>query len=126
MDTKFKKGSTPFNKGKSRSEYLTPELIEKQSKTQFQEGVTTGEKHPHWNGGVQTPKNSCVILWAGKGEKRKRRPREIYEAHNGPIPEGYVIYHLDRIKTNDSPDNLIAVSRADLMRLNNENKTIEL
>ena len=32
--------------------------------------------------------------------------RVIWEAHNGPIPEGYDIHHIDRDKANNNIDNL--------------------
>lgn len=125
MDTKFKKGHKPFNKGKKAKEYLTEEVLEKIAETQFKKDENTGEKHPKWKGGIQTPTRDCTLIWTGNGT-RKRLPRVIYEENFGAIPKGHVIYHLDKVKTNDSPDNLIAVSRAELMRLNKENLIQEL
>lgn len=37
--------------------------------------------------------------------------RAVWEEHNGPIPEGMVIRHIDSESLNDAPDNLIALSR---------------
>lgn len=43
----------------------------------------------------------------------RERAIVIWEAHNGPLPIGYVVHHRDRNPTNDSPDNLQALSRLD-------------
>ena len=36
--------------------------------------------------------------------------REIYKKYNGEIPEGWEIHHKDCNKTNNSPENLVALS----------------
>lgn len=105
----FEKGASPWNKGKKGFD-PSPE-------THF-DGSLIGEEHPSWKGGVQTPKNDCAYLWDGRN-KRKRRPRAIYEEHYGKIPKGFVIYHLNKDKDDDRASNLIAISRAELMRRNN-------
>ena len=105
------KGIIPWNKGK-KDFRPSPE-------TEFKKGENhTGEKHPSWKGGVQKPKNDCVHLWDGTG-KKKRRPRVVYQEHYGEIPKGYVIYHKDGNKENDNPENLEAISRAELLKRNN-------
>ena len=42
--------------------------------------------------------------------KRIRMHRYIYEFHNGKLPDGYHVHHLDRDKNNNNIDNLKAVS----------------
>lgn len=32
--------------------------------------------------------------------------RIVWEIHNGPIPEGYVVDHIDRVRSNNKIDNL--------------------
>lgn len=113
----FKKGNVPHNKGKKLTEYLDESKVEKIKKTQFRKGQTAGEKSSNWKGGVQQMKHDCVYIYDGVN-KRKRRPRAVYEAEFGPIPEGYVIYHLDGDKDNDDPYNLEAISRAELVKRN--------
>ncbi len=39
--------------------------------------------------------------------------REIYEAHHGPIPEGYLVHHKDLDKYNNQPENLEAITQAE-------------
>lgn len=107
--TTFKKGNVPWNKGMKG--------FRPSKETEFKKGELFGENHPSWKGGVQKCINDCVYLWDGNG-KRKRRPRVIYEEHNGPIPYGFVIIHLDGNKYNDEPSNLKAISRSDNMKRN--------
>lgn len=118
---KFKKGNVPWNFGK-KGMRVSPE-------TEFKVGEMIGDKHYSWKGGIQSPKNDCVYLYDGPN-KRKRRPKKIYEDFHGVIPEGWVILHLDNDKTNDSLDNLIAIPRAVLImvcsgRINRNFKNIE-
>lgn len=38
--------------------------------------------------------------------------REVYKKYNGDIPKGWEIHHKDCDKTNNNPQNLIALSRS--------------
>ncbi len=108
----FKKGHTPWNKGKKG--------VNGESNTKFSEGDHhTGETHVSWKGGVQVMKSDCTYLWDGTG-KRARRPRVSYEETFGPIPKGYVIVHKDGDRYNDDPNNLEAISRAENLKRNNK------
>jgi hypothetical protein len=107
----FKKGQVPWNKG-MKGLRVSPE-------SEFKTGQYIGDKHPCWKGGVQVPKNDCTYLYAGV-RSRVRKPRAIYEAAYGRIPKGYVIYHIDGDKRNDELMNLEAISRAELLKRNNE------
>ena len=105
----FKKGHKPWNSG-VKGIHLNPS-------TEFKEGVMVGKDHYSWKGGEQVNKNDCIYLHTG-ANKRVRRPRKVYEDANGPIPKGWVLYHLDKDKHNDHLDNLIAIPRAILVRIN--------
>jgi len=113
----FKKGNIPFNKGKKMTEYISESSLEKIKQTQFKPGQTAAEKSNKWKGGVQQMTNDVVYLYSGIGQ-RIRRPKYIYEFHNGQIPKGWILYHLDQDKHNDNIDNLIAIPRAVLMKIN--------
>ena len=41
----------------------------------------------------------------------------VWEQHNGPIPEGYQIHHIDGDKSNNSIENLQLVSALDHKRI---------
>lgn len=110
----FVKGADVWNKG-MKGFRPSPE-------TEFKVGQFVGEIHPSWKGGVQKPKNDCAYLWDG-ANKRKRRPRVIWEEHNGTLPEGYVVIHLDGDKYNDDISNLKAISRKELLQLNKKLKS---
>lgn len=106
---KFKSGHKPWNAG-LKGIRLSPA-------TEFKKGETTGEGHPSWKGGEQKSSNDCVYLYAG-ANKRVRRPKKVYEDAHGKVPKGWIIYHLDGDRYNDSSENLIAMPRAVLVSIN--------
>ena len=106
----FKKGHKTWNKN-LKGIHLSP-------KSEFKKGQNTLENHPCWKGGVQKNKKDCAYLAVGTN-KRVRRPRKIYEDHHGKIPNGFVIYHIDGDKDNDDIKNLKAISRSELLKINN-------
>ena len=109
----FVKGSITWNKG-IKGFRPSPE-------TEFKVGELVGEIHPSWKGGVQITKKDCAYLWYG-ANKRKRRPRAVWEEYYGTLPEGMVIIHLDSDKYNDDISNLKAITRAELLKINQQNK----
>lgn len=117
--TCYKKGNVPWNKDTKGKGIMKP------NKTSFKTGVNTGPQHKSWKGGVQVIADDCVYLWKRVG-KRIRRPREIYKQIYGPIPKGYIIYHIDKNKHNDKPSNLKAISRAELLKLNQKSRLSKL
>lgn len=105
----FKKNQKPWNRG-LKGIHLSPD-------TEFKVGQFKGDEHPSWKGGVQLTKNDCAYVYSGVN-KRLRRPRIIYEEAYGEIPTGWILYHLDRDNKNDDLDNLIAIPRAILVKIN--------
>ena len=59
----------------------------------------------------------------GKKTETQFMPKQrwIYEQHFGPIPPGYVVSFKDGDRENFSPDNMILISRAELIKLNQNN-----
>jgi hypothetical protein len=106
---KFKKGHKPWNSG-LKGLHLSPD-------TEFKKGVTTMENHPSWKGGEQHFKHDCAYINIGTN-KRIRRPKKVYEYTHGTIPKGWIIYHLNGDRYNDSLENLIAIPRAVLIKIN--------
>jgi hypothetical protein len=118
-ETQFKKGNVPFNKGLSLEQYVSPEAIAKIKETQFKKGENVGKDSHSWTGGIQRTKRDGAYLNTGANE-RVRLSRQIHETQLGGIPNGWVVYHVDKDNSNDDPDNLIAVPRAILVKLNRD------
>jgi hypothetical protein len=106
---KFKSGHKPWNSGLKG--------FRPSPNTEFKIGETTGDRHPSWRGGEQVFSNDCVYLYTG-ANKRVRRPKKIYEDAYGEIPKGWILYHIDGDRYNDNLDNLIAIPRAVLIKIN--------
>jgi len=86
------------------------------NKTSFTKEHTM-ENSASWKGGMQKTKEGYYIALATN--KRMKYARWVYLQAYGEIPTGYVIYHLDGDMYNDDINNLEAISRAELVKLNN-------
>ena len=49
--------------------------------------------------------------------------RELWKAHNGPIPDGFDVHHLDENADNNAPSNLGILSRSEHHSLHGRKKT---
>ncbi|QNB48196.1 HNH endonuclease [Thermanaerosceptrum fracticalcis] len=108
----FKPGHIPFNKGKKG--------INCGGKaTQFKKG------HAPWNykpiGTERISADGYVEVKAADPNKWKAKHVLIWEAANGPVPKGHAVIFGDGNKRNLNPENLILVSREQLVRLNQKN-----
>ena len=108
--TEFKKGNIPWSKGRKGLSY--PEMV----KTQFQKGHQPHNYRPI--GSEVTSADGCVWVKIADPNIRREKHRIVWEAHNGPIPKGYVILFADKNKSNCELENLILVSRAEMAVLN--------
>ena len=111
----FKKGSTPWNKG---TKGLT-----KANKTSFKKGII------HFNykqvGEERIDKYGYVQIKVAEPNKWDLKHRVIYRERYGEIPNGHNIIFADGNKMNFDIDNLIAVSKAEMLILNNNNLRFE-
>lgn len=80
-----------------------------------------GDKNPKWRGGKSITGAGYAIIYAPNHHRASigRRKQYVFEhiyvweqVHNQPLPEGYIIHHLNGIKTDNRPENLVAVSRS--------------
>lgn len=56
--------------------------------------------------------------YTGFPTRYKNKHVYLWEQENGPVPEGFVVAFIDSDKTNCEPDNLMLISRAELLILN--------
>ncbi|MCK9327245.1 MAG: HNH endonuclease [Bacteroidales bacterium] len=111
--TQFKKGQTPWNKGKKGVSY------EGMKATQFKKGYKPANWVPIGSERVNADDYVDVKVDDGKKQKNwKGKHILVWEEHNGPVPPGHAIIFGDRNRRNFDPENLLCVSRAQLVRLN--------
>ena len=114
----FKKGHIPYNKGKK----MTEELYKKCKPTMFKKGHIP--KNSREIGSERITKDGYTQIKITESDGWKLKHRLVYEEHYGEIPVGYSILFCDGNKQNCDIDNLILVSRSELMILN-RNKLIK-
>lgn len=126
----YKKGMIPKNKGKKWDEYMTKEQQEKARKTCFKKG-NLPSNHV-LIGTERISKDGCIEVKVRNGNLNKNweyKHRLIYEENFGKIPKGYNVVFADGNKLNLEPNNLILVSNAELLIMNQNGffkKDIEL
>ena len=111
----FPKGSKPWNAGKKG--YMG------RNKTSFKAG-----REPHntkWLGYERISKDGYIEISVAEtnphtGYERRFKPKHvvIWEQRNGPVPDGCCVIFRDGDKLNVTIENLVLVSRAELLRIN--------
>lgn len=110
-DGRFEKGHIPFNKGKKGISYPGME------KTQFKKGHTPKNHRPIGSERTDS-KDGYLLIKVAEPNKWKAKHRVIWEEHNGPLPKSCTIIFGDGDKRNFDLNNLILVSRRELLTLN--------
>ena len=109
----FKKGSTPWNKGLKG--YMGA------NKTSFKKGTIPPNQVPI--GTESITKGGYIKVKVGEPNKWKLKQRYIYEQHYGEIPNNCNVIFADKDIRNFDINNLVLVSKAEMLILNN-NKLI--
>lgn len=110
----FRKGSTPWNKGLKG--YMGV------NKTSFKKGNSPHNQLPI--GSERLTKDSYIEVKIADPNKWELKHRLIYKQHYGEIPKGKKVIFADRNIYNFDIDNLILVTKAELLIMNN-NKLIQ-
>ena len=112
---RFSKGMTPWNKGLS--------YMPNNKETRFQKGNI-----PHCHrevGSERIIRDGYIEIKVAEPNVWDLKHRAIYREYYGEIPDGYNIIFADGNKMNFDIDNLIAVSKSEMLILNNNNLRFE-
>lgn len=111
----FKKGAVPWNQGKAG--YMGP------NKTSFKPG-----NKPHntkWLYYERVGKHGVIEIsvpeenpYTGFPRRFKAKHVWLWEQHNGPVPDGHIVAFKDGDHRNIAIENLMLLSRTELLRLN--------
>lgn len=93
--TIFKKGHKPWNKG---------------SDIHFSRSSELGHERVNCDG--------HVLIKTDSHRRMVKKHRHVWEENNGEIPNGYIVTFKNGITTDCSIENLILLSRSELVRLN--------
>ena len=107
----FKKGFTPWNKGLKG--YIGP------NRTSFKKGHAPVNYRPV--GSERVTVDGYIEIKVEDPNKWKLKHRVIYEKYHGEIPAGHTVIFADGDKMNVDIDNLLLVSRKQLLMLNRNN-----
>lgn len=117
-DGRFEKGHRPWNCG-------TKGLV-KPNSGNFKKGQTPKNTKPI--GAERITKDGFIEIkirernpYTGCETRFKHKHVHLWEQLHGPVPEGFCVFFRDSNKLNLAPDNLILISRAELVRLNYAN-----
>lgn len=111
----FKKGSIPWNKGLKG--YMGA------NKTSFKKGTIPPQYRPV--GSERITKDGYIEIKVEDPNKWELKHRVIWEQHHGEIQKGHAIIFADGDKSNLDIDNLLLVSRKQLLFMNRNNLITE-
>ena len=122
----FEKGHSPHNKGKCLDDYMSKEAQSKIKQTCFTKGKNVNNQRHNWKsiGTEYIDKDGYVKVRVEDkvGEKShaywELKQRLIWQEHYGEIPKDSVIIFADGNKRNFDIDNLLCVSRYELLTMN--------
>ena len=113
----YRPGHVPWSKGRTWEEYMPPESAERSRRTQFKPGQLPHNARPV--GDERTGADGRV--WVHVRQRRAERANDqweprariVWERANGrALGPDEVVVHVDGVTSNDDPDNLVAMTRA--------------
>lgn len=111
LQTTFRKGMEPHNKGKKG------ECAAGSEKGWFKKGNMPKNHKPIGSERIDS-KDGYILIKTSEPRTWKHKHRVIWEQHNGPVPRNYVVIFLDGDKTNLDINNLGLISRSELKIMN--------
>lgn len=121
LDSYFKKGMTPVNKGKKQADFMSAEAIERTKKTRFKKGQSPYNSLPI---GVETIRKDkggrdYVMVKVEGAKKLVYKNIHVWENHHKrKKPKGHNVIFKDGDTMNFDINNLELVSDSELMKLN--------
>lgn len=115
----FEKGHIPQNKGKK----MSAEHYKKAKATMFKKGNIPHNHRPI--GSERISRDGYVEVKIAEPNKWELKHRVEWEKVNGKLPKGYVLLFLDQNSQNITLDNIVCVSRAEFVRLNQNHRLSE-
>ena len=118
---RFKKGNTPYNKGKTWGEYVSKEGQDKSREHLFKKGDRSFHNANHNEKPMfseRVDKDGYVLIKVNKKGAFVLKHRYIYEQHYGKIPKGYICMFLDGDTRNFDVNNLVIVTKHENLILN--------
>lgn len=112
----FRKGQTPFNRGKKWKDYMSEEGQMRSARTQFKSGNTPHNTRPMYS--ERMSKDGYIEIKVPGHKKFVPKHRWVWESNFGPIPKGYQIHFIDGDRTNFDISNLEMISNAENARRN--------
>lgn len=115
----FQKGHKTFNKGMTWDEYMPKESQERSRKTTFKKGTIPPNHREIGSERLDTDGYILIKIQDGKGHKNwVLKHRLVWKSMYGDIPPGYKIMFADGNKQNCDIKNLILVSDAEELIMN--------
>ncbi len=113
---RFEKGHTSHNKGKKWDEFMSKKGQEKSRQTTFKKNNIPHNHKPV--GYERVNVDGYREVKVKEPDIFKLKHRIIYEQSKGPIPAGCNVVFADGDKNNLNPDNLILVTKSEMLVMN--------
>ena len=114
----YSKGHKPWNNGTKGKGICKP------NSGSFKKGEIPANTKPLGHERVCSKDGYILIKvedknpYTGAATRYKHKHVHLYEQKNGPVPDGMVVIFKDGDKRNFEPENLVAITRSELVRLN--------
>ena len=108
---RWKKGCTPFNKGKRIEEFMSAEGIARSSRTRFCKGHHPANTKPI--GYERRGPDGYIYIKVAMGRKMVLKHRWLWVQTYGEVPDGYCVAFRDGDRSNCEISNLYLLSRVD-------------